>query len=210
MTDPAAAPTRPHRARRGEGDRLRVEVLDAAESLLVRKGSMEAVSMRAIATAVGVTPAAIYLHFEDKDRLFFEVCSRRFAEFGTTIIAALQEEDGPVDQLAALGRAYIRYGLEHPEQYAILFGQRISIPDDVDPTELAGIDALGALVDVVARGQAEGVFVGDDPMPAAMTLWATVHGYVELVLIKEEFIPDVDVRSLEDVVLAHAVRGLLV
>lgn len=209
MTDPETAPSRPHRARRGEGDRLRVEVLDAAESLLVRKGSMDAVSMRAIAEAVGVTPAAIYLHFADKDRLFFEVCSRRFAEFGSTIIGALEDVEGTVDQLAALGRAYIRYGLEHPEHYAILFGQRIAIPDDVEPTELAGVDALGALVDVVARGQAEGVFIGDDPIPPAISLWATVHGYVELVLIKEDFVPDVDVRALEESVLAHAVRGIL-
>lgn len=209
MSQSPSPPTRPHRARRGEGDRLRVEVLDAAESLLVRKGSMEAVSMRAIATAVGVTPAAIYLHFEDKDRLFFEVCNRRFAEFGTVIVAALRDADGVLDQLAALGKAYIRYGLEHPEHYAILFGQRIEIPPDVDPTELAGVDALGALVDVVARGQAEGVLVGDDPLPAAITLWATVHGYVQLVLIKEDFVPDVDVRGAEDAVLASAVRGLL-
>lgn len=210
MTDPAAPPTRPHRARRGEGDRLRVEVLDAAEALLVRKGSMDAVSMRAIATAVGVTPAAIYLHFEDKDRLFFEVCNRRFAEFGGTVVAAMRDVDGPVDQLAALGRAYIRYGLEHPEHYAILFGQRIAIPDDVEPTELAGVDALGALVDVVARGQADGLFAGDDPVPPAITLWATVHGYVELVLIKEDFVPDIDVRALEEAVLAQAIRGILV
>lgn len=208
MTEPAAPP-RPHRARRGEGDRLRVEVLDAAESLLVRKGSMEAVSMRAIAKAVGVTPAAIYLHFEDKDRLFFEVCNRRFAEFGGAIVAALADAEGTLEQLGALGRAYIRYGLEHPEHYAILFGQRIAIPDDVDPTELAGVDALGALVEVVARGQAEGVLMGDDPMPAAITLWATVHGYVQLVLLKEDFVPDVDVRAAEDTVLATAVRGLL-
>lgn len=209
MTEPSPRSARTHRARRGEGDRLRVEVLDAAESLLVRKGSMEAVSMRAIARTVGVTPAAIYLHFADKDRLFFEVCNRRFAEFGTAVVTAMADAEGPVDQLTALGRAYVRYGLEHPEHYALLFGQRIAIPDDVDPTELAGVDALGVLIGVIGEGQAQGVFVGDDPVAAAIALWSTVHGYVQLVLIKEDFVPDVDVRAAEEAVLTHAVRGLL-
>jgi AcrR family transcriptional regulator len=54
-----AAPTRRHRARRGEGDRLREEILAAAERLLLETGDESAVSIRAVADAVGVTPPSI-------------------------------------------------------------------------------------------------------------------------------------------------------
>ncbi len=53
------------RARRGEGEQLRDELLDAAEDLLIRHGAMDAVSIRAITREVGVTPPSLYLHFED-------------------------------------------------------------------------------------------------------------------------------------------------
>ena len=75
--------TRP-RSRRGEGDALRDEILDAAERLIVRAGDADAVSIRAIADAVGVSPPAIYLHFPDKDALVSAVCERRFEEFDAT------------------------------------------------------------------------------------------------------------------------------
>lgn len=209
MTSDDAAATRPHRARRGEGERLREDLLDAAEALLIEKGSMDAVSMRAIASRVGVTPPSIYLHFADKDALFFACCNRRFSEFGAVIVAALDDADGPIEQLAALGRAYIAYGLGHPEHYRVLFGQRMEIPEGVDITQLPGMNALGLLVAVIDRGMREGVLRQGDPTYAAIALWSTVHGYVQLVLLKEDFIPGVEVRAAEDAVLAVALNGLL-
>jgi len=77
-SSPAAVRTR---ARRGEGDLLRDEILTAAERLLVETGNEDSVSIRAIAEAVGVTPPSIYLHFPDKETLLFAVCERQFAIF---------------------------------------------------------------------------------------------------------------------------------
>jgi AcrR family transcriptional regulator len=67
------------RARRGEGDRLREQILEAAEHLLIQTGNEEAVTIRAVAEAVGVTPPSVYLHFADKDDLLFAICERHFA-----------------------------------------------------------------------------------------------------------------------------------
>ena len=112
--------TRP-RSRRGEGDALRGEILDAAERLIVRAGDAGAVSVRAIAAAVGVSPPAIYLHFPDKDALVFAVCERRFEEFDATLEAAGATTDDPVESLRRRGRAYVEFGVEHPEAYRVLF-----------------------------------------------------------------------------------------
>src|SRR2546430_11150526 len=76
------------RARRGEGELLRGEILDAADELLRATGSEAAVSIDAVAKAVGCTPPAIYLHFADKRSLIREVCERHFGVFRETLNAA--------------------------------------------------------------------------------------------------------------------------
>src|SRR3954462_12451882 len=105
--------TRRARARRGEGERLRDEILAAAERLLIRTGDQEAVSIRAIAEAAGVTPPSIYLHFADKTQLLTAVCSARFAEFDRYLEEAASGVDDPLDALWARGRAYVRFGLDN-------------------------------------------------------------------------------------------------
>ena len=82
-----AAPRRSarSRSRRGEGEPLRDEILAAAERLIVETGNEDAVSIRAIADAVGVTPPSIYLHFPDKDPLILAVCERHFETFDALI-----------------------------------------------------------------------------------------------------------------------------
>lgn len=171
---------------------------------------MEAVSIRAVADAVGVTPPSIYLHFADKDELFFEVCRRRFADFGLALMEALEGLDDPVDELRALGRAYIRYGLDNPEHYRILFGQKVAMPDSADgPEDLPGLQAFQLLVDTVGRGVDAGVFADRDPVEMAIGLWATTHGFVTLAHFEEEMPDLMPIMASLDRVLEQALRGVL-
>ena len=87
------------RARKGDGDLLRHEILEAAERLLLETGSEEAVSIRAVADAAGVTPPSIYRHFVDKTHLIFEVCSRQFDLLDDAIEAACEAIDDPVEAM---------------------------------------------------------------------------------------------------------------
>jgi AcrR family transcriptional regulator len=201
--------TRRGRARRGDGDLLREDLLDAAEKLLAERGSAAAVSVRAIADAVGVTPPSVYLHFADKDDLLFEVCSRRFVEFAEAMIHALDGREHPVSQLEALGRAYIDWGLEHPAQYRILFTGQVDVSrHHDDPDSLPGFMALQVLIDVVERGMADGVFAAGDATRVAVVLWASVHGFVTLLLTEDELLPHLDLRGALDTLLAVALKGV--
>ena len=167
------------RARRGEGAALRDELLDAAEALLIEKGSMDDVSIRAIVDAVGVTPPALYLHFDDKDDLFFDVCSRRFEDFHGVLSAALDGVEDPIDRLRALGRAYVTYGVERAEHYQILFApQHHSVVKGRDLTGSPGMQAFALLVTTSEDGIAAGVLRQCDPYEATMAIWAGVHGAV--------------------------------
>lgn len=198
------------RAPKGEGDRLRDELLDAAERLLVRKGSTDAVSVRAITRAVGVSAPSLYLHFADKDDLFLAVCSRRFEEFREVMLAAIDGIDDPAEQLRALGEAYIDYGLGHPEHYAIIFGHTVELAAIDDPSELPGIQAFEVLVDVIDRGMRAGRFAACDPREAAVATWCQVHGYVTLASRADLYAHErIDIAAARDTVLRQTLLGLL-
>src|ERR1700744_2586227 len=94
------------RARRGEGGRLREDILAAAEELLLASGDATALSIRAIATAVGVTPPSIYLHFADRNELVFEVCDRKWRELAASLDSAVAGWTDPLERIVQRGRAY--------------------------------------------------------------------------------------------------------
>ena len=198
------------RARRGEGELLHVEILDAAERLLIETGSEEAVSIRGIADAVGVTPPSIYLHFADKDELLFAVCERQFAELDRVMEQAVVGIDDPIQELFQRGKAYVRFGIEHPEEYRILFMRGGShATGATDEGRIRKASAFDHLADAVARGVKTGALPdGTDPNVFALELWSVVHGLTSLVISKPMFDwPDVD--ALADHLLAATCTGLL-
>ena len=194
------------RARRGEGEKLRHEIIEAGRQLLFETGDEEAVTIRAVAEAVGVSPPSIYLHFADKQALLLAVCEDTFSALDEYIEKAVADIDDLRDELRARGKAYVQFGLGNPEQYRILFMTR---PVGLGPDQ--PIPATGAFdhhLAAMQRATEAGLFVeGTDPVMAALTVWAGVHGITSLLIAKPTFDwPDLDV--LIDNVLATLVRGL--
>jgi AcrR family transcriptional regulator len=200
--------TRRARARRGEGELLRAEILAAAERLLIQTGDQGAVSIRAIADAARVTPPSIYLHFADKTELLAAVCEAKFAAFETYMTDALQGLEDPLDALWARGRAYVRFGLENPEHYRIMFMTRPL--DDVRPGDtdmLPGLTAFSHVVDDVARCMDAGAIAVADPFLVATNLWTAVHGITSLLIARPDF-PWPDLDRLMGHVVEVQTRGL--
>jgi AcrR family transcriptional regulator len=192
MTEVVNTPRRA-RARRGEGERLRDQILEAAERLLVSSGDEAAVTIRAVADAVGVTPPSVYLHFADKDALLFAICEKHFEELDRVTQEAAAGSDDLLESLALRGRAYVRFGLDHPEQYRILFmGKPSRTPEGFDQEELMNAAAFHHLVENVIACIDAGQISGD-AMLVSIDLWAAVHGLTSLLLAKPDFPwPDVD------------------
>jgi AcrR family transcriptional regulator len=180
--------TRRRRAARGDGDKLRDEILAATERLLIASGDVDAVSIRGIADAVGVTPPSIYLHFADKEALVNAVCERHFGALDRVSARATKGIEDPVKALRAMGRAYVRFGLERPEEYRILF---MSKEIDTNPAayleRLKGLSGFNHLVTAVQRCMDAGAFGPGDAFGAACTLWAGVHGMTSLLIAKPNF-----------------------
>jgi AcrR family transcriptional regulator len=205
---PPTAGTAPRtRARRGEGEKLREEIVAAAERLLGQAGSKDAVSIRAIADACNVTPPAIYLHFADKDQLFLEVCSQRFRELDTWIESAGSQSDDPLESLRARGAAYVGFGIEHPEAYRLLM---MTLKDGHidDPGMEAGRDAFMHMVEAVDRCVKAGVLGDVEPYKASLILWSGIHGMTSLFISFPNFDWGVQ-NELVDHLLDVMIEGLL-
>jgi AcrR family transcriptional regulator len=185
MTTAAAHPRR--RARRGEGERLRDEILVAARELLAETEDADAVSVRSVAERVGVSTPSIYLHFSDKAALLDAVCEAVFADLDTIMEEAAAQTDDPFDGLRVRGLAYARFAIENPEQYRLAM-MRMPAKGDHHPFTAEDIVAgptYHHLTTAVQRCIDVGVFApGTNPAMVATSLWASAHGAVSLCLAK--------------------------
>lgn len=205
---------RRQRARRGEGDRLREEILAAAGRLLAERGDESAVSIRMIADAVGVTPPSIYLHFPDKDALIEAVCEERFKAFDDALQDAAAGVADHREAMRARGRAYIRFALDNPEHYRVIFMTKherpMTLAELLEPqgAASAGARAFVHLVESVERAAAAGAIVSANPVVTAIHCWSGLHGLASL-LISEPGFPWPPVDELVEALLDEQERGLL-
>jgi AcrR family transcriptional regulator len=157
-------------------------ILDEARDLFLEEGS-QAVTMRVVADRVGLTAMAIYRHFENRDELFRAVVAKGHALFLQYLQVSLQRPT-PGERLFESGRAYLRFALENPRDYAVIF---------MEPMDSAALGELGSplwqdaatfrfLVERIEECAEAGVVHVPDAEDAALTVWAQVHGLVSLFL----------------------------
>jgi AcrR family transcriptional regulator len=168
------------RARRGEGERLRKEILDAAEQILVAKADADAVSIREISQIVGVTAPSIYRHFQDKDALVLAVCERAYDRFGDFLEAGAAQGTDPLGEIKGRAKAYINFALANPGQYRVLFMTPGSHESafDMNHSEIRGLVEL--VVSVEKAIAADLVRPVASALDMAIMLWSQVHGIVSL------------------------------
>jgi AcrR family transcriptional regulator len=199
------------RARRGSGDLLRHEILDAATELLLETGQARAVSIRSVAQRVGVTPPSIYLHFEDKDALLDAVCARDLARLDGEMERVAIGQRSTVDVLRAQGLAYVQFALQTPELYRLATMSEWRSGSNVDiALDSSAFRHMRASVQTLMD---EGLYRTDDPTTIALELWTVVHGVAAIMVAKPHLsFGDVDGftdRVFGTVLCGHMVAGLV-
>ena len=160
---------------RGQGERLRVDLIDAAVELIAETGSVDGVSLRAAAKRAGVSPMAVYKHFADKDALLVAAVEHCWDEFQAAIAATLDEPE-PSARLRAAGDAYVRFALEHPGRYAVMFSGTRNLPERAVPIGMSAFDTLVAMVADILDARHD----GRDPAFVAVQVHTWIHGMVSL------------------------------
>src|SRR5882757_7557151 len=107
---------------------LRAACLDAAMELL-EEGGETALSLRAVARRAGVSPAAPYRHYADREALVSAVAAIGYRELAERL-AAVHPSPSTPEQLAAVAVAYVRFALERPALFRIMFGEPCDRGDD--------------------------------------------------------------------------------
>jgi AcrR family transcriptional regulator len=175
---------------RGQGELLRVALIDAAIDVLSEVQDIEALSVRAVTARAGVSPTALYLHFADKEELLVAVKERCFTELRSYVLEA--EENAAPDarkQAEAGCLAYLAFAAERRGHYRVMFhtrkpgtapGAEPKAPD-AGPDSLAGwppqaAEAFGDLVRVVGRCVSD----GRDAFEVATIVWTALHGFASL------------------------------
>ena len=147
---------------------------------LFREQGYASVSMRKIAKRIEYSVGTLYLYYKDKDELFLAVQAFAFAEAFNYMQPALQEKD-PLDRIHQMGERYIRFGLQHPDLYQLMF--MMENPMDALEDEAnwkPGIRLHELLMTIVHDCIAAGHFPGTDPETTSFTMWSLVHGMVSL------------------------------
>jgi AcrR family transcriptional regulator len=146
---------------------LRAELVGAAMELLEEGGETE-LSLRAVARRAGVSPAAPYRHYADREALVSAVAAVGYRELAERLAAAHPSPSTP-EQLANVATAYVQFALDRPALFRIMFGE----PCDRDNDERVGATAA---VSAYVRAIVERTFPQADPDALATAVWALVHG----------------------------------
>lgn len=169
-----------------EKERRRAEIVDAAERLYAEKG-WDSVTMDQVAKSARLSRALLYVYFRDRDELQFAIGERALKVLRERFLEAVGQHAHGLDQVEAIGRAYMTYAHEFPHYFDICARiQAHAMSTDPGSNEgacaVAGDAAISVVVQAIRTGMQDGSIRSDigDPMLFAVTLWAFTHGVIQL------------------------------
>ena len=172
------------RNRRGEGARLRADILAGATELLEQTGSEEAVTLRAVARQVGISAPSIYSHFPDREAIVEAIVDGAFSDFNAAIKAASDAADragqDPLARLRAGCAAYLRFAAERPNRYRLLFERRKVLGSGQFRFSTVRAQSFDLLIANVQDCVEARISASTDPELAATAIWAALHGLATL------------------------------
>lgn len=189
---PTIRPARPVRRRPDRyhhGDLRHALLLEAVRTIHAEGAA--ALTLRGVGDRLGVSRTALYRHFADKQALLHEVAEEGFR----MLRAALTEAWGAGGRRGfdEMGQSYVRFAVEHPSHYRVMFGgggkkAQTSPPPagpaggpDPGPVD-EGTGAFQVLVDGIVSEHAAGRIRADEPHQLALHIWSLVHGIAMLAL----------------------------
>lgn len=170
--------------RETERQKMRQLILSAARELFAEHG-VASVTLRAIAQSISYTPGAIYKHFESKEQILQTICEEDFTLLAKKTTQVMTIPD-PVERIRSLGVEYIRFAVNHPHHYRLMFMTRLNIEPSAAQSARRGSphqDGYALLewsVEEALKANRLRKTVTATKSLIAQTLWAGVHGVASL------------------------------
>lgn len=189
--------------------RTRQAILDAALSIVHEEGP-DGLSMRTLADRIDYSPAGLYEYFGSKEEIITEVCDeghRRLADYMLEVASSLPA----ADYLGGIGLAYIRFALENPDHFLLMFSSPQMAGDaTVDALPKESESSYGILLQGIQRGIDEGAFrarPGFGLSEMGYAAWTLVHGIAMLRVTALRGYP-LNLDAADHQALLNFIRGL--
>ena len=153
---------------------LRASLMASALALIERDG-VKGFSLKDAAATAGVSTAAPYRHFADKEALLYALKSEGFALFNSALAEAYQRSQDPAGRLVELGVAYVVFALHHPAYFRIMFGLAGGPDPQPDPSHADGFLLLVKAVEGLAPSAGP-----EGHRDLVLASWSLVHGFAML------------------------------
>lgn len=163
-----------------EKNELRELILLKAKEIISKEGQ-EKLSIRRIAQEIEYSPATIYLYFQDKDEILYQMMEKGF-EIMAHQMQDVYQEPSPLKRIFHIGQAYVRFGIENQDWYTLMFNS-VSPMNHIERCKSEwghGIAIFEYLVSTCREALLESNKQGIDERILALQMWSTVHGLVSL------------------------------
>jgi AcrR family transcriptional regulator len=192
-----------------EKERRRGEILDAAEKVFEVVGFVQA-TMEQVARKARLSRALVYVYFKDKSDLHLAIAGRAHLALGDRFAEAVLRHKKGLDQIEAIGRAYLAFSQEFPVYFEALASFEAQEADTTEGN--VNLEACFESSDRIFRimGEAFAAGISDGSMLNCTTLWAFMHGVTQLTATKAEILAHdgVNAQALTRHALAFARRSL--
>lgn len=187
-----------------EIDAIKKEILDTALELIVKDG-FQNLSMRRLASRLGMTATTIYNYFSNKDEINLMIRMNGFEMLYRQFERDYRDHDGPLARLRTMIRSYFDFGIQYPNYYDLMFNMNTPkyldyVDTDLEPVartekeaSLRNYDitrkAVAALFETQADRSADAVLL------KTVQLWCDAHGVISL--FNSNFFQEIDARPSE-------------
>jgi AcrR family transcriptional regulator len=188
-------------------DEIRDMALKAAAGILAAEGPA-ALSTRKVAGAIGYTVGTLYLVFRNLDDLILQVNAKTLDDLQARMIEETNRAAGGLQRVLAVGRTYLRFALERPHRWTLVYEHRLPAEEAVPEWYLEKVALVFQLLEgtlrpvIDARSEA-------DLSTAARVIWSGVHGIAVLsVTHRLHVVGSVSAEALVDSLIVNYLKGL--
>ncbi|WP_293479290.1 TetR/AcrR family transcriptional regulator [Phenylobacterium sp.] len=207
MSTVGTATRKTARKAKGDGHLRRAEILEAAERIFVAEG-YEGATIRKIADEVGVSSTALYMHFDDKACILHEIVEGVLQQLLVRNAECAALKLDPVVRLRMILEGYMRWGLEHPYAYQLVYCDRGPVSQAPAPPSDLSHQCYEHFAGVVREIAAQGRLRTGAGDSAAQALWMACHGVVALLISRPAF-EWADSDELMQITLDGMLHGLV-
>jgi len=203
------SPSSNRRTRGYHHGNLRRALLDAAAKLLEANDAGE-LGLRAVARMAGVSQAAPYRHFADKQALLAAVAEEGFRTMTEAMLRAAESARDPAERLLGLGVGYVEFATTHRAHFRAMFGRELIDKSPYPDLAKAAGEAFLVLYDTILECQRAGVTRRGDPAEQAFAAWSIVHGLAHLIVNEQLALAEKSPATFASNIVRNLLEGMRV